>query len=147
MTEYELSDYAATLMGNFLTALTVYFSVITAYVIAAFVAGARLTKTQLLIVNSCFIVAAGIVGFLVVLIFNRFFAFAAQTPNPIGAAEPIDFTLPLAILVAGIFVGCLVFMWDVRKTGMTPNKSLHWPPGIPCHASCTVMMLASHEVR
>ena len=28
-----------------------------------------------------------------------------------------------------------------------PNKSLHWPPGGPCHASCTVMMLASHEAR
>ena len=116
MTEYELSDYTATLMGNFLTALTVYFSVVTAYVVAAFIAGSRLTKTQLIVVNSCFIVAAGIIGFLTVLIFNRFFAFATQTPNPEGAGGPVDFTIPLSILIAGIFVGCLIFMWDVRRS-------------------------------
>ena len=115
MTEYELSDYTATLMGNFLTALTVYFSVVTAYVVAAFVAGSRLSKTQLIIVNSCFTVAAGVVGLLTVLIFTRFFAYATQTPVPDGATEPVNFTTPLAILIIGVFVGCLIFMWDVRR--------------------------------
>jgi len=36
-------------------------------------------------------------------------------------------------------------------TQVQPNKSLHWPPVDPahvyCHASCTVMIIASHEVR
>ena len=27
------------------------------------------------------------------------------------------------------------------------NKALHGPPGGDCHASCTVMMLASQEAR
>jgi len=115
MTEYEISEYTAIIMGNFLTALTVYFSVVGAYVIAAFVAGARLTRTQLVIINSCFIVAAGIIGFLTVAIFNRFMGFAAQTPNPGSASDPVDFTIPLSILIVGVFVGCLIFMWDVRK--------------------------------
>ena len=115
MTEYELSDYTATIMGNFLTALTVYFSVITAYVVAAFIAGSRLTKIQLIIVNSCFTVAAGVTGYLSVVIFNRFFAFATQTPDPEGT-QTVDFTVPLTILVAGLFVGCLIFMWDVRRS-------------------------------
>ena len=34
-----------------------------------------------------------------------------------------------------------------RSRTVRPNKSLHWPPGGPCHASCTVMIDASHEVR
>ena len=115
MTEYELSDYTATIMGNFLTALTVYFSVVTAYVVAAFVAGARLSKTQLIIINSCFTVAAGVVGLLTVVIFTRFFAFATLTPDPDSAIESVNVTVPLVVLIVGIFVGCLVFMWDVRR--------------------------------
>ena len=115
MTEYEISDYTATLMGNFLTALTVYFSVVTAYVVAAFAAGSRLSKTQLVIVNSCFTVAAGIIGLLTVLIFNRFFVFATLTPDPDGASQPVNVTVPLTILIIGVFVGCLVFMWDIRR--------------------------------
>ena len=114
MTEYELADYTSSIMGNFLTALTVYFSVITAYVVAAFAAGARLTKIQLTIVNTCFTVAAGVTGVLTVLIFRRFFAFAIQVSNPQGT-DPVDFTMPLAILITGLFVGCLIFMWDVRR--------------------------------
>ena len=116
MTEYEISDYTATIMGNFLTALTVYFSVVTAYVVAAFAAGSRLSKTQLVVINSCFTVAAGIVGLLTVLIFARFFAFATQTPEPVGVvSEPVNVTVPLVILIVGIYVGCLVFMWDIRR--------------------------------
>jgi hypothetical protein len=115
MTEYELSDYTATIMGNFLTALTVYFSVVTAYVVAAFVAGSRLSTTQLIIVNSCFTIAAGVVGFLAVLIFARFFAFATLTPDPDSPMKPVNFTVPLVILIVGIYVCCLVFMWDVRR--------------------------------
>ena len=114
MTEYELADYTSSIMGNFLTALTVYFSVITAYVVAAFAAGARLTKIQLTIVNACFTVAAGVTGVLAVLIFSRFFAFATQVTNPDGT-DPVDFTVPLAILVSGLYVGCLIFMWDIRR--------------------------------
>ena len=117
MTEFEIAEHASSVMGNFLTALTVYFSIVTAYVFAAFVAGARLSKLQLIVVNSCFVVAGGIVGLLVILIFDRFFAFATQAPIPEGATSPIDFTVPLAVLIIGVFASCLVFMWEVRKEG------------------------------
>lgn len=120
MTEYELSDYTSSIMGNFLTALTVYFSIITAYVVAAFAAGSRLTRNQLVIVNTCFAVAAGVIGLLTLLIFNRFFTFASQVPNPEGT-DPVNFTVPLAILVTGLFVGCLIFMWDVRRGEIDAN--------------------------
>ncbi len=118
MTEYELADYTSSIMGNFLTALTIYFSIVTAYVVTAFVAGDRLTKIQLAIVNTCFVLAAGVVGYLTVLIFDRFFALAARVANPVDAVEPVDFTWPLGILVAVIFISCPIFMWSTRRNSV-----------------------------
>lgn len=117
MTEYEPADYIASMMSNFLSALTIYFSIATAYVVAVFMAGTRLTGIQLAIVNLCFVVAAGIMGTLSVPIFDRFFAFASQVTSRGSSVEPVNFTLPLSILVAGVFVGCVAFMWSTRRGG------------------------------
>ena len=43
MTEYEVADVAGSVLANFLTSLTVFLSIVSAYVISAFVAGQRLT--------------------------------------------------------------------------------------------------------
>lgn len=117
MSEYELADHTASLMSNFLSAMTIYFSIITAYVVAAFSAGNRLTRLQLVIVNATFTIAAGIMGLLSCLLFNRFHERAsivvseyAQDKTPL-----VDFGVPLAILVLIMYVGCLVFMWSVRR--------------------------------
>lgn len=115
MTEYEVADYASSMMSNFLSAITIYFSVVTTYVVVAFVAGDRLTRLQLAVVNLSFTVAAGIMGLLSVLIFARFFAFATQVGNPDGAVGPLNFTIPLAILVILVLTGCYTFMWSVRS--------------------------------
>ena len=56
MTEYEVADITASVLSNFLTALTVFLSIVSAYVISAFAAGNRLTRIQLSIVNLCFLV-------------------------------------------------------------------------------------------
>ena len=114
MTEYELLDYTASLMANFQTTLALYFTIVTAYVVAAFIAGDRLTQLQLLIVNTCFVITAGIVGSLTVLIFSRFYSYAKQASVPDGAPL-IDFSWPLGLLVFVVFTGCLVFMWSSRS--------------------------------
>jgi hypothetical protein len=120
LTAYELADYTGSIMGNFLTALTVYFSVTTAYVVAAFVAGNRLNRIQLAIVNLTFTIAAGVIGFLVIAIFARFYSFATPQANPEGSFATVDFTLPLGILVTVMFVGSITFMWSIRKS---PNDA------------------------
>ena len=114
MSEYELLDYTATLMGNFQSALALYFTIVTAYVVAAFAVGDRLTRLQLTIVNACFVIASGIVGSLAVLTFARFFAFASKAVVPESTAL-VDYRWPLAILVLAVFSGCLLFMWSVRR--------------------------------
>lgn len=117
MSEYELSDYAASVMSNFLSAMTIYISVITAYVAAAFVAGDRLTKLQLVIVNTTFTIAAGVMGVLSYFIFARFFELArlAQIQGSPAETPLIDFGAPLAILVSIMYLGSIVFMWSIRK--------------------------------
>ena len=47
MTEYEVADLAASVMANFLTSLTVFLSIVSAYVISAFVSTTPTTSSRL----------------------------------------------------------------------------------------------------
>lgn len=122
MTEYEVADIAASVLANFLTALTVFLSVVSAYVISAFVAGQRLTKTQLSIINLCFFVAVGILGYLVISLFRRFFGLVQSVEIERGLIGEIDFTWPLCVLLVAMVVGSLIFMWNVRSEGTEHNS-------------------------
>ena len=114
MIDYELAQYTSSVMGNFMSAVAIFFSIITAYVIAAFVAGSKLTSLQLAIVNTSFTIAAGIFGVLSVLIFSRFVELARRGQDDAGTPL-IDFSYPLGILVTIVFLGSLVFMRSVRR--------------------------------
>ena len=115
MTVYELADYATSVMNNFLSATGIYFSVVTAYVVAAYTAGDRLSKLQLTIVNGTFTIAAGIMGLLSFLLFSRFYELVSQAGHVRGDTPLVDFSIPFGILVAIVFSGCLLFMWTVRR--------------------------------
>jgi uncharacterized membrane protein YedE/YeeE len=115
MTEYEIADITASVMSNFLTSLTVFLSIVSAYVISAFGAGKRLTKIQLSIINLCFVVSVGILGFLAVSLFRRFFALAQSIHVEQGSIASVDFTWPLCALLIAIVFGCFIFMWNVRS--------------------------------
>ena len=114
MTEYEVADIAAAVMANFLTSLTVFLSIVSAYVISAFVAGERLSKIQLSIINLCFLVSAVILGYLTVSLYRRFITLAQSIHVDRGPIGDIDFTWPLCALLIAIVFGCFVFMWNVR---------------------------------
>ena len=115
MSEYEIADYTSSIMSNFLSAITIYFSIVTAYVLAAFVARARLSTLQLLIVNAIFTIAAGIVGTLTYLIFSRFYEFATVVNQTSAETPVIDFSKPLGLLMAAMYIGSLIFMWNTRR--------------------------------
>jgi hypothetical protein len=121
MTEYEVADIAASVLANFLTSFTVFLSIVSAYVISAFVAGQRLTKIQLSIVNLCFLVAVGILGYLVVSLFRRFFGLVQSIEVERGLVGEVDFTWPLSALLVAIVVGSLIFMWNVRSEDAEPG--------------------------
>jgi hypothetical protein len=114
MTEYEVADIAASVLANFLTSLTVFLSIVSAYVISAFVAGQRLSKIQLSIVTLCFLVSSGILGYLVVSLFRRFFGLVQSIQVERGLIGEVDFTWPLSALLVAMVFGSLIFMWSVR---------------------------------
>lgn len=115
MTEYELAELTASVMSNFLTSFTVFLSIVSGYVITAFAVGEKLTKIQLSIVNVCFLISVGILGFLVVSIYHRFHDLALSIKIAQGTIVAVDFTWPLCALVLAIIFGCFVFMWNARS--------------------------------
>ena len=124
MSEYEVADLTHNAMNMFLTAFGVFISVVTAYIVATYMAASKLTALQLSIVNGCFLVSVGILGYLVIGNFKAFYVYAAMNfENSFGqsADRPIlvDFSLPLTILLAGIVLGSLVFMYSVRQEAKT----------------------------
>lgn len=117
MTEYELADLTGAAMSNFLTSFTVFVSIVTAYVIAAVTAGERLSKPQVYVVNTCFLMASGAIGLLSVLIFQVFLRRAqALGESEIAGPLTLDFTWVVATLYVVLVCGSLFFMRNVRQT-------------------------------
>jgi hypothetical protein len=117
VTEYELSDLTSNALGNFLTSFTIFVTIITAYVIAAFAAGSRLTKLQTGVVNSCFLVSSTVMGILSVLIYGVFTrrAEAIAAIDSSSVATILDFTWAITSLYIILTTGGLLFMWNVRR--------------------------------
>ena len=116
MSEYELTDLAAAAMANFLATFTIFMSIVTAYAITAFVAGTRLTRIQLFVINACFLLSASTMGFLSYLIFGTFVR-RAQTADSLGGIDigtVVDFSWYVAFIYILLTLGCLLFMWNVR---------------------------------
>ena len=119
MSEFELAELAGTAMSNFLTSFTVFISIVTAYVVAAFAAGRKLTKLQVSVVNTCFLIASVAIGLLSVLIFRTFLlrtqALANLNDPDIGVGVIVDVTWAVAILYVVLVCGSLIFMRNVRQ--------------------------------
>ena len=116
MSEYEVTSLAASMMSNFLASFTIYVTIVTTYVITAFVAGSRLTFFQLSIVNACFTTSAVVIGFLSVTIYQRATSLAARTWGLAGTvAPPFDFTWVILLLYLCLLLGSYLFMSSVRK--------------------------------
>ena len=66
MTPYEYADLAQSAFGNATSAFAVNLSVLSAYLIVAFTAGDKLTRSQLAILNVLFVVSCGFIVFAMV---------------------------------------------------------------------------------
>jgi hypothetical protein len=117
MTEYELIDAAASFNSLMQGYMTLYITILSAYLITAYVAGARLTKFQAAFISLGMLIFTVIcsaavlgTGTRVIELFDE-----AQTINPdrqFSLREPILFTV-VAVTWLGSFIGLKV-MWDVR---------------------------------
>jgi hypothetical protein len=117
MTEYELVDSIVSYNSTMQAWLTVFVTVLTAYLITAHVAGKNLTRSQVIILNFLFLIYSFLFVFAVHSAGERCLELAIEVKaiNPsrsIGLTRDI-FLICLATMVVSIVVA-LKFMWDVR---------------------------------
>ena len=118
MTEYELIDVVATFNSNSQSWVATYFAGITAYLVAAYAVGNKLTRSQVVIVNACFIAFSALCGWAVVGALSRALDFATEllmiSPEREFAINPAVVWVAAGIMIAGVFIGPK-FMWDIRR--------------------------------
>lgn len=120
MTEYEILDIVETVNGNTISATGVYFSVLTAYLLVAYVAGLKLTRYQVAFINTVFlfynVVAASNIAVMTqtrIALTQRLLDMSGQermVSDEASAALMSVFILMRIMLV----LGAVVFMWQVR---------------------------------
>ena len=135
MTEYELttlllarSQQVANFLDLYATHLTIYLSIISAYLVTAYAVGATLTRSQAIIATSIFLVGCIYItlvmsGIMMAIDGSIRAAQLAQIEvatvrgrpptSQMGDANPIIAYLAFAIQVTGI-IASLYFMWSVR---------------------------------
>ena len=116
MSEYELRDLFISMQGESQTTSALFLTVISGYLVVAYLLGAKLTKSQSRIFTGIFIVftTAQIAGHFMTMLGMGDLAYQAETLG--GSAKPLIFwaTVYLAIHIA-ITISCLKFMWDIRN--------------------------------
>jgi len=122
VTEFESAELAASIMGNFLASFTVLLSIVTAYVVAAFVAGRKLTRFQLIIVNVCFIASFIAIGWLSIIMLSRAAFLVQNSSSDIPTLLPtISLEGVIFALYVVLFAGSLSFMVNIRNSDVADD--------------------------
>ena len=117
MTEYELVDVLISYNTAAMSALALYLTTVSGYLIVAYLVGKSLAASQTVIVSVLFIVSALFYGYGAVGYLRRALLMVDElrTMNP---GEYYGVTPWLVFLIAGLcFAGILAslrFMWDIR---------------------------------
>ena len=117
MTEYELFDLMLTAVDGGTAVIGIILTVVSGYLIVAWLVGDKLTTAQVMMVNLLFLCTApmmvwGWLGrYLAALdLQNQLLVLAPQTTERINMYVIIGFPIILFILI----LGSLKFMWDIR---------------------------------
>ena len=100
--------------------VSLYLTATTGYLIAAYLIGNKLTRSQMIIVSTLYVSIAGLSGYGAIAWLSRGAHFARQAVN-IDATIPFSpnqflFIIVGLVLFLGI-IACLKFMYDVRQPG------------------------------
>ncbi len=117
MSEYELADLVASVSGDSLVFLPLWLSIISGYLVVAWLVGDRLLRSQVILVNSVFAGAILVPGFAwsnrirVAIAYQD--ELIAMNPARLEIIEP--WLIPSAATTATVIIlACFKFMWDVR---------------------------------
>jgi hypothetical protein len=117
MTEYELVDVLISYNTAALSAMALYLTTVSSYLIVAYLAGKNLATSQVVIISVLFIVFGLLFGYAAFAYMRRGLLMADElrTMNPgefVGISPWIVF-LATGVLFAGILAS-LRFMWEIR---------------------------------
>ncbi len=123
MTEAEFVELVQNAVSNGMTSFTIWLSIVSAYLIAAYAAGRNLTAVQTFIISVLYIVCSSIFAIVTFVFFTRV-AKMVQTKAemfPTGVwSVPYDapvsqyILLGLVFIMVGGIVVSLYFMWSIR---------------------------------
>jgi hypothetical protein len=116
MNEAELIQHFWSALETGISLTMMYISVFSAYLIMAYLIGAKLTSLQCAIATGAFIVLSMVCTWGSVAIYNAGWIVAIELRDTRPELTPIDLNPSLVFLVlllTGI-VGALKFMWDIR---------------------------------
>ena len=118
MTESELIEAITSYFDLAVTALTLYVTICSGYLIVAYLLGANLTTSQTFIVSTLYCFVAAITTYAFRTWSKRSFEYLAfQESSGLSSIDlrtsPTSESVLTAIMFAGVFA-CLKFMWDVR---------------------------------
>lgn len=121
MSEAEILETAHMTTGNMIASFAIFVSIASAYLIAAYLVGDKLTRAQTTLINGLFIIVMLIATNLLRMLSveaNLFYSEAVSLGSitsmaPLGGEALIYFSTLVNLL---ILVGCLKFMWDKRHS-------------------------------
>ena len=117
MTEYELTDVLVSYNTAAMSGLALYLTASSGYLIAAYMVGKELSRSQTFIISVLFVVFGlffgyGTVGYLIRSLATAE-ALRVMNPGQYYGIQEWLVILAAGLLLAGMFA-CLKFMWDVR---------------------------------
>ena len=116
MTFFELAELLRENINAGMGAITLYLTVVTTYLVAAYLAGEKLTRFQTFLTTSLFIVFALVFTFGSVAFFQSTTEITARFGNEVGISTfPIQFAWVIGFAEILGILGSLRFMFDVRS--------------------------------
>ena len=117
MSEAELFQYGSTTWSNTIGLTALFLTVLSGYLITAYVAGSNLSSSQITIINGSYVLVAGLLVFSIYLfgataieVDTVAFEMSTQRKN-----RPIPEPLYALVTIYGALIfASLKFMWDVR---------------------------------
>jgi len=117
MTEYELADLMGSVSGDSLVFIPLVISLVSGYLVVAWLIGSKLTKSQLYLINSLFLGMNLLLGSAWVTRVQVALSYQSElleiNPERAGLVGPWLIPAVFILAISGI-TACLKFMWDVR---------------------------------
>lgn len=110
MSEYETAELIFSLVGYGMTAMALYFTVVSGYLVVAYLAGSDLRRSQILFINTLFIAFSGVLTFGTYSFFNGAAGFGGEDGPIVSWLAPVTASIQLM----GI-IGSTIFMHETRR--------------------------------